>query len=109
VKHLLPALALALVASQLMAGPAQAINRYTSTSMSCARVQATIEREGAAIMRWASPRTGAPLFGRFVTWRENCGNRMLPQRSFIPASDTDSCPVLECQRYDPEDDFFLFR
>jgi hypothetical protein len=109
VKHLLLALALTLVAGPLVAGQAQAISRYTSTSMSCARVQATIQREGAVIMRWSSPRSGAPLFGRFVTWNENCGNRMRPQRAFIPAADTQSCPVLECQRWDPEDGFLFLR
>ncbi|MBX3570483.1 MAG: hypothetical protein KF914_20655 [Rhizobiaceae bacterium] len=103
-KHLLLALVLTLVA-----GEAHAINRYTSTSMSCERIQATIAREGAAIMRYKSLRSGVPLYGRFVTWREECGNRMLPQRTFIPSSDTPKCPVLECQRFDPDDALIFFR
>lgn len=93
----------------LVAGEAHAINRYTSTSMNCNNIRATIAREGAAIMRYTSPRTGVPLYGRFVTPREQCGNRMAPQRAYIPASDTDSCPVLECQRFDPDEQFLLMR
>ena len=45
-KSILITIGLMLVSSQALA-----IERYTSTSMSCGEVQQTIRRDGAAIMR----------------------------------------------------------
>ena len=64
-KRLLVALAFVMVTSETFA-----ITRYNSTSMSCAKVQATIVRDGAAIMRWKSTRNGLPLYGRRVSRRK---------------------------------------
>ncbi len=84
---------------------AHAINRYTSTSMTCSKVQATIAREGAAIMRYQSPRTGLPLYDRYVKNRLFCSAGETTDRAYIPTSDKQSCPVNRCE----EIQFFDYR
>ena len=80
---------------------AQAISRYTSTSMSCDKVQATLSREGAAIMRYTSTRVaGMPLYGRYVSDRRFCKSDETTSRVSIPAADTKSCAVRECKLID---------
>lgn len=102
-KTLILALGLSVLASD-----AHAITRYTSTRMDCDGVQTTVERDGAAIMRYASTRgTGAQLYGRFVRDGSFCSAGELAQRSYIPASDTKQCPVLECKYYSPDDDLLF--
>ena len=81
----------------LPAADAQAISRYTSTSMTCSKIQATIDRDGAAIMKYRSPRTGLPLYDRYVKNRLFCPNGQTTDRAYVPASDTPSCPVYRCE------------
>lgn len=81
----------------LPAADALAISRYTSTSMTCSKVKAIIEREGAAIMQHRSPRTGLPLYDRYVKNRLFCPNGQTTDRAYVPASDTPSCPVYRCE------------
>jgi hypothetical protein len=76
---------------------AGAIERYTSTSMTCDRVQATINADGAAIMRYESTRVaGLPVYGRYVRNRQFCEFGQTTERSSLPTSDTGSCPVRKC-------------
>ncbi len=92
----------------ILASNAHAITRYTSTGMECDKVQGTIERDGAAIMRYASTRgTGAQLYGRFVRDTTFCSAGELAERSYIPASDRQQCPVLECKYHSPDDDLLF--
>ena len=87
---------------------AQAISRYTSTSMSCDRVQETIRQEGAAIMRYTSTRVaGLPLYGRYVSDGRFCKSDETTKRVSIPAADTKSCSVRECELVDSDDMIFL--
>ncbi|WP_442582742.1 hypothetical protein ACSBOB_12675 [Mesorhizobium sp. ASY16-5R] len=95
------------VALTLVTGEAFAISRYNSMSMSCGEVQARIDREGAAIMRYRS-RSGAPLYGRYVSDIRFCPSSMRPEYRYIPSADTSQCQVLECQYFDLDDDPFLF-
>jgi hypothetical protein len=81
----------------LPAGEAHAISRYTSTSMTCSKVQATINREGAAIMQYRSPRTGLPLYDRYVKNRLFCPGGQTTDWSSIPTSDKKSCRVYRCE------------
>lgn len=91
----------------LIASNALAIERYTSTRMSCDEVQATIRRDGAAIMRYNSTRVGnLSLYGRYVRSGQFCTAGEAAERVYIPAADTKSCPVRECKRID-YDDLFL--
>lgn len=89
---------------------AHAIQRYTSTNMTCAEVQATIRADGAAIMRYTSRRTpGLPLYGRYVRNGSFCTMGEAAERVYIPASDTASCPVRECRQIDYDDRFIIIR
>jgi hypothetical protein len=81
----------------LLAEEAHAINRYTSTSMTCAKVQATISREGAAIMQHRSPRTGLALYDRYVKNRLFCPGGQTTDWTSIPTSDQKSCRVYRCE------------
>lgn len=102
-RTILLALTLALVAAD-----AHAISRYTSTSMSCERVRATIRNEGAAIMRWTG-KSGAPLYGRFVRNEAYCAASEQAERAYIPSRDDPSCPVYECKQYEPDDNYWWLR
>lgn len=82
---------------------AHAINRYTSTSMSCAEVSSTIAREGAAIMRYTSPRTGNLLYDRYVANRSFCEPGQTTKRASIPTADQQSCPVNRCAQIELPD------
>ncbi|PSJ60522.1 hypothetical protein [Kumtagia ephedrae] len=102
-KSVLLALGLALVA-----GEAYAISRYNSAGMSCAEVKAVIQRDGAAIVRYRSARTGAQLYGRYVRDSRFCATSELPQIVYITSADSRQCLVRECRYYDPDDEFLLF-
>jgi hypothetical protein len=83
----------------LVSSDAMAIERYVSTSMTCAGVQATIAADGAAIMRYTSTRVaGLPLYGKYVRSAQFCELGETAERAYIPASDTRSCRVRECKR-----------
>jgi len=98
-----PAL-LAAAALLLTAVPAGAITRYTSTAMTCDRIQATIARDGAAIMRYQSKRNpGLPLYNRYVNDDRFCKQDEYTRTVFIPAADTAQCPVYECRPFDLDD------
>ena len=87
-KRIAIALSLALTAAQ-----ASAISRYDIGNMSCSKVHATIQSEGAAILRYRSPSTGATLYNRFVSNRRYCGSHETAIRASVPTSDRVSCPV----------------
>jgi hypothetical protein len=88
----------------LFAAEAHAIKRYTSTSMTCAQVQAIISREGAAIMQHRSPRTGVVLYDRYVRSRQYCAGEETTDWTSIPASDR-NCRVYRCKQIE----FFDYR
>lgn len=81
----------------LFAAEAQAVSRYNSTSMSCARVQQTIRGEGAAIMRWVSPTSGVQRYDRFVRDDSFCPVNQEAKITSLPAADTQSCQVRHCK------------
>jgi hypothetical protein len=103
-KSVLLALGLTLVVSD-----AYAISRYNSARMSCGEVKAAIHRDGAAIVRYRSARTGVQLYGRYVRDGLFCATSELPEIVYITAADTRLCLVWECKYYDPDDDLLLFR
>lgn len=79
---------------------AEAINRYTSTALSCNEVKATIHREGAAIMRHGSRQVpGMSLYNRYVASRQFCQPDQEVRTAYIPSAGG-SCAVSEC--FDPE-------
>jgi hypothetical protein len=95
VKTLMLTLALTVVAAD-----AQAISRYNSQSMSCAKVQATLRNEGAAILRYRSARSGSPLYGRYVATASQCEPGQHMERRYVPTADDARCPVQECEHND---------
>jgi hypothetical protein len=93
------------VCLSLVSVEAHAISRYNSTSLSCGEARAIIRDEGAAIMRWTSPRNpGLPLFGRFVYHDGFCAESERAETTFIPTADR-SCALYECKPFSPDDDF----
>lgn len=93
----------------LAAGEAQAISRHDPTRMSCRQVQATIAREGAVILRYASPRTpGLPLYDRYVASRAYCDAGEVRDPARVPSADRNSCLVYKCKRADFEHRFRRF-
>ena len=85
----------------LLAAEASAINRYQTTSMSCAKIKAILNNEGAAILRWQSTRNpGLPLYGRFVKSRQFCEQSEVTEYASVPAADTKSCSVRKCVTID---------
>jgi len=87
----------------LAAAEAHAISRYDPTHMSCDRVQGTIARQGAVILRYQSTRVpGLPLFDRYVQSQAFCNFGEVRKRAYVPSADTKSCPVYICKRVDSE-------
>jgi hypothetical protein len=84
------------LACTLVAGNAHAISRYNSQSMSCAEVQAVLQNERTAILRYRSARTGVPLYGRYVHSGASCEVGQRAERRYVPTADDRSCPVKEC-------------
>ena len=78
----------------LVAAEAQAASRYDPTRMSCDRVQATIARQGAVILRYQSTRVpGLPLYDRYVRDERFCNAGEVRTRAYVPSADTRSCAV----------------
>lgn len=83
----------------LMAGEASAVSRYQTMSMSCARVQAALNADGAAILHHpARNNPSLDLFDRYVRDRTFCTSTQRTQRVSVPAADTRSCSVNKCVR-----------
>lgn len=82
----------------LVAFEAQAISRYEIAGMSCGRVQGIVRAEGAAILRYPSPRNPSlTLYDRYVAHGGFCQAEEEAAAAFVPTADTPSCRVLKCQ------------
>lgn len=89
---------LAAIAVFVASGEASAITRYQTMSMSCASVQDTVQRDGAAILRWQSARTpGLPLYGRYVANVRFCQQNERTRLTSVPTRDNASCWVKKCE------------
>jgi len=77
--------------------PALAIQRYNIETMSCASVQSTVDRDGAAILRWQSKRVpGLPIYDRYVRNFLFCDTDQYAKRDYVPTADNRSCRVYKC-------------
>lgn len=85
------------VCLSLVAAEAHAVSRYNPTQMSCDRVQSTVNRQGAVILRYTSPRSGVPLYDRYVRDSRFCAPGQVRTRAFVPTADAQSCPVYNCK------------
>lgn len=109
--YVVTAAVLAAFGVSLAAHDAQAISRYTSTSMSCSSVKATVKSQGAVILRWTSAQ-GNPRHGRYVASTGYCDPGERAVTAYVPSSDKKSCAVKTCKHCDPfdkDDRFFRFR
>jgi len=90
----------------LVDAEAQAISRYDPTRMSCGQVRSTIDRDGAAILRYRSPRNPSlTLYDRYVSDERFCERGEYAVPAFVPSADRKSCPVRNCKVIDPDDHF----
>ena len=88
-RKLLPAVPLLFVPFAAAADPA-----YTVTNMSCPAVQAAVRDNGSVILRWRS-KSGASLYGRYVSDRRFCRSGEIITFASVPAADK-SCNVKKC-------------
>ena len=79
-----------------LATDASAISRYDVGNMSCDRVHAIMQSEGAAILRYRSPQNGLTLYDRYVSDRTYCRRTQDLDQVGLPTSDRASCPVYKC-------------
>ncbi len=87
--------------------PAEAISRYNSLSMTCARVQAAVQNEGAVILRYPSTRDPSlTLYDRYVADGRFCAVGEVADNAWIPTSDRRNCFVRNCKSFDRDDFFF---
>lgn len=97
------------IVTPLLAQPAMAISRYNSTALTCDQVRQRVINEGAVILRHPSTRVkGMTLFDRYVTRNALCDPHEYAERAYVPTRDTNRCPVLSCQDFDPESHRFTF-
>jgi hypothetical protein len=74
--------------------PALADPVYVISNMSCANVQAAVKGNGSVVLRWRS-RSGASLYGRYVSDRRFCRSGEIITFASVPAADK-SCNVKKC-------------
>src|SRR5262245_63556601 len=79
-----------------LATDASAISRYDIGNMTCDRVRAIVQSEGAAVLRYRSPQNGILLYDRFVSDRTYCRRTQDIDQVGLPTSDRGSCPVYKC-------------
>jgi hypothetical protein len=85
---------------------ANAISRYTATSMTCASIKAAIRNQGAVILRSTSPRTGNTISNRYVANGNYCLANQITRSTSVRASNTRNCGVYYCvsrRAHDPFD------
>ena len=81
----------------LVASDASAASRYDISTMTCAQVQALIERDGAAILRYPSKRIlSLPIYDRYVKGQKFCETGEVASGTGVPTTDQKYCPVTKC-------------
>ncbi|MGB3501323.1 MAG: hypothetical protein WBA44_06850 [Mesorhizobium sp.] len=84
--------------------PASAISRLNTQTMQCENVQRRVQSEGAAILRYKSPRTNMTLYDRYVAHGGFCDTDEYAKIEVVPTADTPRCRVFKCMpRIDPFD------
>tara|TARA_R110000751_G_scaffold10055_2_gene37338 strand:- start:174687 stop:174995 length:309 start_codon:yes stop_codon:yes gene_type:complete len=77
--------------------PAQAINRYDTAALTCQRIQAILQSEGSAILRYPSPRNSQlTLYDVYVMNPVFCQSGEHAVSAFVPSSDNKRCRVRQC-------------
>jgi hypothetical protein len=92
---------LILMALGVSVSPAAAAQRYDISTMSCAEVQAVLEREGEAILGTPSKSIlGLSRYDRYVRDRKFCTAGEVLRRTGVPTSDQKFCPANKCVESD---------
>ena len=90
-------LAMTMPCALLASGPAAAMNQYNTVTLSCSEVQAAVQRDGQAQLRYPSPDDPSqPLYGAFVANSSYC-NARATKTVTVPARDTAQCRVRRCK------------
>jgi hypothetical protein len=85
------------ISALLIVGEAAAVSRYQTASMSCSRVQAAVNADGAAILRYPAPdNRSLQLYDRYVRDKTFCSASQRADIRSVPAADTKNCPVRKC-------------
>ncbi len=95
------------LAATLASTNAVAISTYISPSLTCSTIKSHIKNQGAVILRWTSPRTGNPIYNRYVRNANYCNVGQTTRPKYVPASDTQKCRVFYCVRRERNCDFML--
>lgn len=90
-------LGLALVGTQAVAQ-----ERIRADQLTCQQVQSTINRAGAAIVRYPSARKPSLiLFDRYVAGDGQCARDEQAVGATVPTRDNARCLILRCEEEDP--------
>ena len=111
-RHVAVAVALGVLGTIALSSEAGAIQRITSTSMTCSAVQKAVKSSGAVLVQWISKKTGNRRYDRFVRNKSYCSLNEVTDTAYVPTSDRKSCRLYKCVprsfKYD-DDDFLLLR
>lgn len=84
--------------------PAGAVSRYSTPGLSCARVQAILESEGSAILRYPSPRNSQlTLYDLYASNTRQCQQGEIAKPATVPTSDNPRCRVRRCEQAQTSD------
>ncbi|MDA4844366.1 hypothetical protein [Hoeflea poritis] len=88
------------LAALMAATPAGAVQTYDIGNMSCSQVQAIVQRDGVAQLRYNSKSNpSVPIYNRYVAGSTHCGSRSIANLATVPTRDNPSCRVKICKRF----------
>ena len=92
------------VCALMLATESFAVSRYEVGNKSCHELRAIVGRDGAAILRWRSQRTGITLYERFVRDMSYCPADQITDTISVPTADG-NCSLPKCVELE---DFYTF-
>ena len=92
------------ICATMLAAESLAASRYEVANKSCRELRAIVLRDGAAILRWRSQRTGIILYERFVRNMAFCPAGQITDTASVPAVDG-NCSLPKCIELE---DFYTF-
>ncbi|WP_419912981.1 hypothetical protein [Hoeflea sp.] len=84
----------------LSATPAVAVQTYDIGNRTCSQVQAIVQRDGVAQLRYNSKSNpSVPIYKRYVAGSTYCGSRSIANLATVPTRDNAACRVKICKRF----------